>query len=225
MFFPITPLLEKHFVVHMVRYSDEITLDEYVESALAQLPANSPVSLVAESFSGPIAMILLANKRANFLASVLCATYCRSPLPFLTQASNYLPERLFASNPVSNVLLDLFATGIHSNPDVRNRLREVVKKISPGQRQNRIKLVNKVDVTDKIKNIEVPLLYIQATKDRIVLANSADEIMRHARNMRIEKVTGSHMILQTQPEKCAELIISHVTSEKRMRADAARRRR
>ena len=215
MFFPIIPLLEKHFEIHVVRYSDEITAEEYVESALAQLPANSPVSLVAESFSGPIAMILLANKRANFQASVLCATYCKSPLPFLTQASNYLPEKLFSSNPVNNILLDLFATGSNSNPEVRNKLREVVKKVSPGQRKNRIRLVNEVDVTDKIKSIRVPLLYIQATKDRIVPTNSGAEIMKHAKNMQIEKVTGTHMILQTQPEKCAELIISHVTSNKR----------
>ncbi len=129
------------------------------------------------------------------------------------------------SNPVSNVLLDLFVTGSNSNPDVRNKLREVVKKVSPSQRQNRIKLVSRVDVTDKIKSIGVPLLYIQATKDRIVLSDSGAEIMKHAKNMKIEKVTGSHMILQTQPEKCAELIINHVTSNKRMQSDAAEPRR
>jgi len=221
MFFPIIPLLEKNFEVHVVRYSDEVTVDEYVETALAQLPTNSPVSLVAESFSGPIAIILLADKRAEFQASVLSSTFCKSPLPFLTRASNYLPEKLFSSNPVNNVLLDLFATGSNSNPDVRNQLREVVKKVSPGQRQTRIKLVSKIDVTDKLKNIAVPLLYIQATKDRIVLANSGTEIMKHAKNMKIEKVSGSHMILQTQPEKCAELIISHVTSNKGARPDLA----
>ncbi len=96
---------------------------------------------------------------------------------------------------------------------------EVVKKVSPSQRQNRIKLVSRVDVTDKIKSIGVPLLYIQATKDRIVLSDSGAEIMKHAKNMKIEKVTGPHMILQTQPEKCAELIINHVTSNKRMQPD------
>lgn len=225
MFFPIIPLLERHFEVHVVRYSDEITVEEYVESALAQLPTNCPVSLVAESFSGPIAIILLANKRANFQASVLSATFCKSPLPLLTQASNYLPEKLFSSNPVNNVLLDLFVTGSNSNPEVRNKLHEVVKKVSPSQRQNRIRLVNEVDVTDKIKSIGVPLLYIQATKDRIVLENSGAAIMKHAKNMRIVPVTGAHMILQTQPEKCAELIISHVTSNKRMQSDAAKPRR
>ena len=76
-------------------------------------------------------------------------------------------------------------------------------------------------MTDKIKSIAVPLLYIQATKDRIVLANSGAEIMKHAKNMKIEKVAGSHMILQTQPEKCAELISSHVTFNQGARQDLA----
>ena len=44
-------------------------------------------------------------------------------------------------------------------------------------------------------------------------------MMRHAKNLKIEQVDGSHMILQTQPEKCAELIINHVTSNKRMQSD------
>ena len=189
MFFPIIPFLENHFEVHVVKYSDEISVDDYVESALAQLPTSVPVSLLAESFSGPIAITLLADKRLNFLASVLSATFCKSPLPLLTRAANYLPERLISGNSVSIFFLDYFVMGRKSNPDVRQKLREVVKKVSPDQRRNRIKLVSKVDVTDKIKSIAVPLLYIQATEDIVVPANSGREILKHANKMKIEKVS------------------------------------
>jgi pimeloyl-ACP methyl ester carboxylesterase len=219
LFFPIIPFLENHFEVHVVRYTDQLTFNEYVESAAKQLPNSDPVSLVAESFSGPIAISLLANKKLNFEASVLSATFCKSPLPFLTQISKYVPEGLFASNPASKAFLDLFVTGRGANLEVRNKARELLNQVSPRQFQNRIGLVNEVDVTDELKEIEVPLLYIQATKDRIVLADSGTEIKKHAKKMEIEKVVGSHMILQTQPETCAELIINHVTSNKRMQSD------
>lgn len=219
LFFPIIPLLEKHFEVHVVRYTDELTFNDYVESASTQLPENNPVSLVAESFSGPIAVALLASKNSKFQASVLSATFCKSPLPFLTQVSSYLPAKLFSSNPASKMFLDLCVTGSDASPEVKNMARELLEKVSPSQFHNRIKLVDEVDVAEKLKDIELPLLYIQATKDRIVFAGSGNEMMRHAKNLKIEQVDGSHMILQTQPEKCAELIINHVTSNKRMQSD------
>lgn len=225
MFSPIIPFLENHFEVHLVRYANELTFNDYVDSAAAQLPKNVSVSLVAESFSGPIAISLLARRNSNFQASVLSATFCKSPLPFLTQISKHLPEKLFSSNPVSKVFLDLLVTGRGANSDVRNKTRELLEKVSPKQFQNRINIVNEINLSQELKGIEVPLLYIQATKDRIVLADSGGEIMKHAMDLKIEHVAGSHMILQTQPKKCAELIINHVTSNKRTQSDAAKPRR
>jgi pimeloyl-[acyl-carrier protein] methyl ester esterase len=183
-----------------------------VESATKQLPNSDPVSLVAESFSGPIAISLLANKKLQFKASILSATFCKSPRPFLTQISQYVPEGLFASNFASKAFTDLFVTGRGANSDVRHKARDLLNQVSPNQFQSRMGLVNEVDVTDELKEIDVPLLYIQATKDRIVLADSGTEIKKHAKKMEIVKVGGSHMILQTQPETCAELIVNHVTS-------------
>lgn len=219
LFSPIIPFLEDHFEVHVVRYKNEVTFSEYAESAANQLPSNCSVSLIAESFSGPIAISLLARNDMNFLASVLSATFCKSPLPFLTQLSKHVPEIMFRSNPISKTFLDLLVTGADSSLEVRNKVRELLNTVSPSQFQSRVNIINEVDVTQELKNIDVPLLYIQATKDKIVFEGSGTEIMKHANDLRIEKVEGSHMILQNQPEKCAELIISHVTSNKRMQTD------
>ena len=212
LFSPIIPFLESHFEIHVVRYTQERTFDDYIESVANQLPSNCFVSLVAESFSGPIAISLLAKKEMKFSASVLSATFCKSPLPLLSQMSKYLPEIFFTSNPVSNAILDLLVTGRNASLEVRNKAKELLETVSPSQFQNRVNIVNEVDVTNELKDIELPLLYIQATKDKVVFKDSGTEIMKHAKDVKIEKVEGSHMILQTQPEKCAELIISHVTS-------------
>jgi pimeloyl-[acyl-carrier protein] methyl ester esterase len=224
LFSPIIPYLESHFEVHVVRYTDEFTFKDYLESALAQLPQSNPVSLVAESFSGPIAISLLSNQSSKFHPSVLSATFCKSPLPFLTQALKYLPESLFSSNLASKAILDLLVTGSDASLEVRNKARSLLKSVSPDKFQSRVNIVHEVDVTEELKDIDVPLLYIRATRDRIVLANSAAEIMKHGKNVHIEDVAGSHMILQTMPEVCAELIIKHVTSNKQTQSDAAKQR-
>lgn len=225
LFFPIIPFLENHFEIHVVKYTNQITFSDYVEGAEKQLPTGVPVSLVAESFSGPIAMSLLAMDRSRFHASVLSATFCKSPLPLLTGISKHVPEMLFSSNPASKAFLDLLVTGSNASPEIRSKSRELLDKVSRRKFQQRIVLVNEVNMVEELKKIEVPLLYIQATKDRIVLSDSGAEIMKHTKNMQIIKVDGPHMILQVQAKRCADLIINHVTSNNRNQSDSTEPRR
>lgn len=225
LFFPIIPFLENHYEIHVVKYTDQVTFSDYVEGAEKQLPRGVPVSLVAESFSGPIAMSLLATDRSRFQASVLSASFCKSPLPFLTRLSKHVPELLFGSNPASKAILDLLVTGGNASPEIRSKLGELFDKVSRRKFQERIGLVNEVNMVEALKEIEVPLLYIQATKDRIVLPDSATEIMKHIKNIEMVKVEGPHMILQVQAIRCADLIVSHITSNHRMPSNGSQSHR
>jgi len=212
LFFPIVPHLEKRFEVHVVNYTDSVSFDDYVESAERQLPDSVPLSLVAESFSGPVAIRLLARDASRFLASVLSATFCKSPLPLFTRGSWRVPEILFGSNPVSRAFLDLLVTGSAESSDIRSKSRELLKSVGGRKFKERIGLVDAVDVGAELPKIDSPLLYIQATRDRIVLPNSAAEMMKLAKNMEIAQVDGPHMILQVRAKRCADLIVEHVTS-------------
>jgi len=131
----------------------------------------------------------------------------------------------FSSNPASKAFLDIFLTGNNANSDVRSKSRELLEKVGGHKFKERIGLVNEVNMIEELKEIETPLLYIQATKDRIVLSDSGTEIMKHVKNMEIVKVDGPHMILQVQAKACADLIINHVTSNNRMQTEAAEPRR
>ena len=100
--------------------------------------------------------------------------------------------------------------GAGASAKLKRRTREVLDTISPEIYKNRVKLVNDVDVRNELAGIETRLLYIQATRDLVVMEDAASEMQRDAQNLEIERVEGSHMILQTQPKKCAELIAKHV---------------
>lgn len=211
LFYPIIPFLEPHFEIHLVQYDDQVSLDEFVECAGNQLPDDVPVSLVAESFSGPIAISLLARNGFDFRAAVLSATFCRSPMPLFSHMWKYVPRFLFGSNPANRMFLDFFVMGDEADSDLRSRVHELLEEISPDRFQNRICLANEINVCVELEKIEVPLLYIQATRDHIVFPGSASEVMKHAKNLEIARVGGPHMILQTQPENCSKLIIDHIT--------------
>ena len=213
LFFPIIPFLEKDFEVHVIKYDYLQSFDDHVQCVIDQLPENTPISLVAESFSGPIALALLANKQRNFQASVLSATFCKSPLPqFVSHMWRYIPEFFFAMNPAYQLSLDWLAIGNDIDPDVRSRTHKILETIPPRYIQNRMCLVNEIDVSQLLKEIEVPLLYIQASRDHIVSRNSGLEIKQHINDMNIVSVDGPHMILQSEPKLCADLIIEHITT-------------
>lgn len=213
LFFPIIPFLEKDFEVHVIKYNHQLSFDDYVQCVIDQLPENTPISLVAESFSGPIAIALLASKQRDFHASVLSATFCKPSAPsFLTQFWRFIPEFFFTMNPAYQFSLDWMIIGHDTDSAVRSRTHELLETIPPKHIQNRMCLVNETDVSSMLEKIETPLLYIQAAWDQIVFASAAQEIKYHANDVKIATVDGPHMILQAKPQQCAELIIDHVTS-------------
>ena len=210
LFYPILPFLEDAFTVHVVHYSDEVSLSDYVDSAREQIPDDEPISLVGESFSGPIAISLLADGDIQCNASVLCATFCRSPLPKLTNVTRLFPEFLFSTNPLTYMCQDLFVLGAGAGTELRQATRRTLSKVNPVTYRNRVKLINDVDVSQQLACIDTPLLYLQATRDLVVYEDSFDEISNLAKDIVCKRIEGSHMILQTQPEICAKFIFSHI---------------
>lgn len=112
------------------------------------------------------------------------------------------------------MFLDYFALGGNNNAALNKKLYEVLNRVTPGQLKTRAGLVNDVNVINRLKHIEAPLLYIQATKDRVVLADSGAKMKHYLTHMEMVRVEGPHMILQVNPGSCAELIISHVLANR-----------
>ena len=77
LFAPIIPLLEQHFDLTIVTYPDLDSFSDYIDCAQRQLPETPGFSLLAESFSGPVAMTLMARLPDQIGASVLSSTFAR----------------------------------------------------------------------------------------------------------------------------------------------------
>ena len=83
MFGPILPFLEG-LDPRVVRYPAELTsYPDCLAFARAQLPLDRPFLLLGESFSGPIAIALAAERPEGLQGLVLCVTFARNPSPGL----------------------------------------------------------------------------------------------------------------------------------------------
>jgi len=219
LFEPIIPYLEHKFEISIIAYSSQHSFLKLVEYARSQLPSNNNISLVAESFSGPVAISMLAQDNVSFGPSVLCATFTKSPYKLLADLAKHLPESVYDLDSINQIALDLFGINKTTTKDVRNQVLDALKKTGPKTLKARIKILSELDVSDEIANIQVPLLFIQAEQDKIVSKSTVHKQMLGFDNIRFASVKGPHLLMQANPQECANLIIEHVTSYKRMQPD------
>ena len=207
-FEPVLPLLPKNAKITIVRYPAEklLSFDETVECAAAQIPAGDPPIVIAESFSGPVAIKMIGAGRVKAKALILCATFAKSPRPLVWRVMRFLrlpmlikpemPKRFFKVVIGNDKLID----------ELLPLWKKVHARVPARVMQHRLKIINETDVTAWLAKIKIPCCYLQALNDRLVPASCAEKIRKIAPFVEIKKIAASHFILQAEPQACLNAI-------------------
>ncbi len=166
-----------------------------------QLP-QQPFVLLAESFSGPLGILLAAEKPAYLQALVLCATFGRNPLPALkglSQAVDKLPW-----NELVHHWTALWLQGRYASPELSALLENALTMVPEQVIKYRAKQVLQVDVLKEFATLTLPLLYLQAKQDRLIWAFNAKTLMHLQPAMQLVRLDAPHFLLQAVPEQAAE---------------------
>jgi hypothetical protein len=123
-------LLDPRFKVTVVSYPSDQPLG-YSELEIlvrSSLTENRPFVLLAESFSGPLAIPIAASLPSGLAGLVLCFTFSRSPWPWLSKL-DWLVYHL----PIKRIhlsLLNCFLLGRFSSVPLQSALRGVLEHIT-----------------------------------------------------------------------------------------------
>ena len=175
---------------HLCRYED------ILEWTKSQLP-NDDFILVAESFSGPVAVLLGAEAPPKLKGIAFVATFARRPvnLPvFLAYLIEIMPLRSW----LIAKLAQPFLMGKWENRAFTDQFRQVLYKVPASILSKRLADVLKVDVVDALKRIDVPILYLRATKDRLIPAKMAQDFA--GVSGRVQDIEGPHFLLQARAD-------------------------
>jgi pimeloyl-[acyl-carrier protein] methyl ester esterase len=165
---------------------------ELADWILPDLPP-TPIALIAESFSGPLAL-LLADRCSRVIAVVLCASFVEPPLPrFIAR----LPAVLW-TRPPPTAFLRLFLTG--GDGVLAEEVRTAMATARAGVIANRIASVLSVDVVAELQRLSAPLLFLEAAQDRIIGSRSARRARILKPSASYASVRSPHLLLQTHPE-------------------------
>lgn len=151
--------------------------------------------LVAESFSGPLAILLAA--RASVGAVVLCNSFVVAPRSSLLRALA-VPWWFRARPPAA--LVRRFLVGPAASDALVEEVQRVVASVPAHVVASRLRSVLTVDVVGLVTHSTTPILCVIGTEDRVVPASSVEAIVRAAGGgATVARIAGPHLILQAAP--------------------------
>jgi pimeloyl-ACP methyl ester carboxylesterase len=185
-----------------------MSFQEHVAYASKHFPHKKPFVLLAESFSGPIGLQLLASPPDNLAGAILVATFAHYPRPFLLDASGYIPQSLILKMFSTALFCRYFCLGGAPSGTV-NLFRKALLSVKLSVLSHRLKILSELPPAPDLKFTK-PILYIQASNDRLVPTQAVLPLQKILPQLRVEQLPGPHIILLTQPEKGARLISNFI---------------
>lgn len=177
--------------------------DELLAWLEPKLPTE-PFVLLAESFSGPLAIRLAARHPERVTHLVLAATFLRSPLhPWLTPFAALARPTLFRRPPPAFGIRTLLA-GRDAPPDLVQAIIAAMADLPAEVATARARAALGADEADAFARTTMPILWIRAGEDRLLRAGHADEARAARSAVRIARIDGPHTILQRRPRECLQ---------------------
>lgn len=206
LFDPFIAALKDECKVRIVRYPTDPALGYAELQAIARraLPTRGPFVLLGESFSGPIAVSIAASAPKGLVGVILCATFARNPYPVFAPfaaLAGMLPVKAAPAFVMRHLLL-----GKHATPGVLTALQSALASVSAAALRARIRAVASVDVSDKLRAVQVPVLYLRATRDRVVPASTTRLIAAHVAHLQVASIDAPHFLLQAAPVAAARAV-------------------
>lgn len=211
-FEPLVKHLSAEIDAQIVRYPADraISFQQHVDFARKQLPKKKPFVLLAESFSGPVALQLLAEPPNNLVGVIFVATFAHHPSPFLLDAARFLPQKLLLTL-FSTTLCSRFFCLAGASADAINIFHEALASVSLSVLSQRLQILAELPPPPETAFAK-PCLYLQASNDRLVPSRAVAPLQKHLPQLQVEQLSGPHIILLAQPETGARLINEFITT-------------
>ena len=199
--------------VHIVRYPTHETLgyDDLSKLVSTDLPEDKPYCLLAESFSGPIATRLASEKPRGLRAVVFAASFVKTPSYFPKAFARFV-NLVPAHSPTLLKLATPFTFGKWSTRELHALLVRSVRAVSSKVLAYRIRNAMGADELWRFTNVDVPMLYIRPSQDRLVSSAAAEEMSRLNPALSVVDIERPHFILQTKPEECFAIVADFLDS-------------
>lgn len=207
LFAPLLAVLQPRWQCQVIRYQNDVceSYEQLTDTVRRSLP-NRPYVLVAESFSGPIAVALAAQHPQHLRGLILTASFLRSPIRGWRRY--FLPVVRLAMRCVKppRVLLRFGLVGLTAPAALVRAVQHAIARVDGRVLVHRLDAIVSVDMTERAAQVDVPVLYLRACGDRLVGFDALTTARAVFASFEATHLDGPHLLLQRHPKPAAELI-------------------
>ncbi len=165
--------------------------------------------LIAESFSGPLAVLLATAQPESVAGIVLVASFVTSPLSTVTR---FIPWSLLFRLPLPAFIARQFMLGKDCDHSLIDELKTAVKTISPSVLTRRVREVGQTKLKDEFRNLQCPVICLRPLNDSLIPKHCIETIKHLREDVVIHTIKGPHLILETRPGEVWNIIGEFIES-------------
>ena len=156
----------------------------------------SKAVVIAESFSGPIAVKIAARHPASVSAVVLVASFVTPPAPAVARL---VPWSLILRLPVPAFAARRLILGATARDDLVHALQRSVREVPPKILAQRIRELTYLNACKELFAVKCPIMYLRPSADRLVPKHCIDALRESKADLEFREIEGPHLILQREP--------------------------
>jgi pimeloyl-[acyl-carrier protein] methyl ester esterase len=212
LFKPLIEVLPSHLKPLVIPYPSHRVLSygDLLLYVREKLPTDEPFVLLAESFSGAVAVNLAAARPANLKALVLCASFVSNPTPKFFRLLRFMFNAQFFKLHPPTFVVRHFLLGQDASSELINTFLETLQSVSPEVLSSRVRSVLNVDVRDALRACQVPILYLAAKRDKLVGERSLIEIKSLSPSVETITIDAPHFLLLREPKAAMKAIDNYL---------------
>ncbi len=191
--------------LELVAYRDDpgADLDAHAEQ-VEQAGTGASVDLIAESFSGPVALRIIDRARIRVRRLILVASFAVAPTGSPIALCRLVPRAIIAALPRPRwAIARLLLSGVGESAIIDEAM-EVVRALPPAVMASRLALLSRLG-SPRVRN-KIPILALRAIRDRLVPASATAELQRSYPAVSVLPIDGPHLLLHAEPAACAAAI-------------------
>lgn len=183
------------------------SLNGYARHAAAQVAPHARPLVIAESFSGLVALRWAAND-PHVAGLVLCGAFARSPAALaslgakMPSVTRFLGARYF------------HASGLVQSDPARRQwsqgLSSAVGRLEPDVVSERLGLIAAEDASRDALSLTIPVIVVEFENDLIVGRSATEHLAANCPGCTLVRLPGPHFALETRPRDCAEALAPHL---------------
>jgi pimeloyl-[acyl-carrier protein] methyl ester esterase len=183
----------------VVQYPENAkSIDELLAVASRAIDALDRPVVIAESFSGAVLARLLSGGKSKIHAAVFIASFVETPRRHLLNLALRVPE-VIARVALPTVIKHFCVNGC-ADAALRETILRVVEAVPYRTLLVRLGMLQGLEAG--VIKTALPVLALQASRDRVLDRFARNSIQRMIPNARVEIVEGPHLLLQAESVVC-----------------------